>query len=200
MNMTLSPFLSRTLALLLLGAALAAGWALIAAPLLDAGRSYVERGERARELITRYNRVAGMREGLEKQLTELRRRGRSTRGYLTGASHSLAAAALQERIKTTVTRHGGTIRSSQALPPRDEQGLKRLPVRVQLTAGLAALQKILHAFETDNTYLFLDNVNIRTGRKRRVRRRAGQPAVVTTAGTALTVSFELYGYFQPGKS
>ncbi len=200
MNMTLSPLLGRTLALLLLVVVLAAGWALVAAPLLDAGRSYKERAERARELITRYNRVAAARAELEKRLAELRRRGRSSRGYLTGARHSLAAAALQERIKATVIRHGGTIRSSQALPPRDEQGRKRLPVRVQITARLAALQKIFHALETVPTYLFIDKVSIRTGRKRRVRRRAGRAAVVTTDTTALTVSFELYGYYQPGKS
>ena len=110
----------------------AARWSLIAEPVIEARGAHRQTIARSHELIARYDHVGIHRDRLEKQLAGLRKRGRSTAGYLTGANHSLTAAALQDRIKRIVTVNGGAIRSSQALPPKEDQGLNRLPVRVQL--------------------------------------------------------------------
>jgi general secretion pathway protein M len=205
--MTLSPFLSRSLALLLLLAVLAAGWTLVVEPVIKARSAQRQTIARSHDLIARYDRVGMHRDRLEKSLAGMRNRGRSTAGYLIGANHSLTAAALQDRIKRIVTVNGGAIRSSQALPPKDDQGLKRLPIRVQLSADIIALQKILHQFEVGEpggAYLFLNDVNIRSQRARHVRRtrRRGSKNVASnpTGNRALTVSFELYGYYRPEKS
>lgn len=204
MNMTLSPFLSRSLALLLLLAVLGGGWTLVVEPVIAARGAHQTAIARSHELIARYDRVGRHRDRLEKLLAGMRRRGRSTAGYLSGANHSLTAAALQDRIKRIVTGNGGTIRSSQALPPKDDQGRKRLPIRVQLSANVIALQKILHGFESGEAgspYLFLDDVNIRTQRARRARRRGGKKtAPIAASNRTLTVSVELYGYYRPGES
>ena len=204
MNMTLSPFLSRSLALLLLVSVFAAGWSLVAEPVIDARGAYRQTIARAHELIARYDRVGMHRARLEKRLAEMRSRGRSTTGYLSGVNHSLTTAALQDRIKRIVTVNGGAVRSLQALPPKEDQGLKRLPVRVQFNADIIALQKILHGFEAGElggASLFLNDVNIRTQRApRRSRRGSKKIEPGQTNNQELTVSIELYGYYGPEKS
>ncbi len=193
MNMTLSPAMSRILALALTVGLLGAVYSLAVEPVLDAHRGYAETIERSRELIRRYGRIGATRASLERQLAELRKRSRSTSGHIEAKSMTLAAAQLQNRVKSIVTRNGGAIRSLQTLPPRKERDLERISIRIQMTADLEQLQKILHAFETERTYLFLDDVNIRRKNTRRSRRRRKnkEPPV---DDRLLTVRMNLYGF------
>ena len=195
MNMALSPAISRTLALFLLAALFAALYAIAVDPVLTARGAYDDAINRSVELIGRYNRVGATRERLEAQVAKLLRSSRSTSGYLKGKSSTLAAADLQNRVKQIVTKSGGTIKSSQVLPPREEHDLQRIAIRVQMTADIEALQKTLYAFEVGATHLFLDDVNIRT---RRARRRRGK--VVADSGSELTVRLDLYGFIRAEKS
>ncbi len=191
MNMALSPAVSRTLALALALALVGAVYTLAVAPLLDAHRGYAETIERSRDLVRRYGRVGAMREPLERQLAELGKRAKSTSGYLEAKSATLAAAQLQNRVKRIVTRNGGTIRSLQTLPPRNERDLERVSIRIQMTARIGQLQKIFHAFENGPIYLFLDDVNVRVQRARRSRRRRKEEPVDPRL---LSVRLNLYGF------
>ena len=70
--MTLSPVVSRTLALALVMAPIGAIYSLAVEPVLDAHRGYAETIERSRELIERYGRIGATQKPLERQLAELR--------------------------------------------------------------------------------------------------------------------------------
>ncbi len=191
MNMTLSPVVSRILALALAIAPIGAVYSLAVEPVLDAHRGYAETIERSRGLVERFGRIGATRKPLERQLAELRKRAKSTSGYLEAKSATLAAAQLQNRVKRIVTRNGGSIRSLQTLPPQNERDLERVSIRIQMTARIEQLQKIFHAFETGRTYLFVDDVNVRVQRTRRARRRRKQPVVDERL---LSVRLNLYGF------
>lgn len=195
MNMSLSPVMSRSLALALAIALAGAIYSLAFVPVLDAWRGHAESIERSRDLIARYGRIAAHRETYDKQLAMLRERSRSSGGYIEDKSATLAAARLQNRIKRIVTGNGGTIRSLQSLPPQKERDLERISVRVQMTARIGQLQKIFHAFESGATFLFLDDVNVRVQRARRARRgrrKRNQPPPPDER--LLTVRLNIYGF------
>ncbi len=142
--MTLSPFLGRTLAVALLLAAIGGIWSFIVEPVTTNYGLSAESIVQSEALIGRYLRIAGTRAPLEKQLAALKRRGPSTGGYLEGASDTLAAAKLQNRVKGVVATSGGEIKSSQILPPRDDGNHRAINIRVQLSADIASLQAIFH--------------------------------------------------------
>ncbi|MCH9052780.1 MAG: type II secretion system protein M [Proteobacteria bacterium] len=185
--MTLSPFLGRTLAVVLLLAAIGGIWSLIVEPVMTKYRLSAESMVQSEALIERYLRIAKVRVPLEKQLVSLRRQGASRSGYLEGASDTLAAAKLQNRVKGVVATSGGEIKSSQILPPRDDGNHRAINIRVQLSADIAGLQAIFHALESENTLLFLDNVDVRRQRSRRRKSRSANDG-------RLTVRFDVSGY------
>lgn len=185
----ISPLLSRILALALLVAVLAGVYG-AAEPLLAEYQAYGTSIDQSRELLQRYQRIGNTRSPLQKQAEELRRRLRARGGYLPGASDSLAAAELQNRVKKIVRAAGGTIKSTQTLTPKDTRGLRQIDIRVQLSADIVALQKSVHALEADDTYLFLDNVDIRRQRSRRRRKSAA-------TAPPLVIRFDVHGYRRP---
>ncbi len=191
--MALSPAVSRILALALAIALVGAVYSFAVEPVLDAHRGYAETIERSRGLVERYGRIASTRQPLERQLAELRKRAKSTSGYLEAKSATLAAAQLQNRVKRIVTRNGGSIRSLQTLPAQNERDLERVSIRIQMTARIEQLQKIFHAFETGPTYLFLDDVNVRVQRSRRARRRRKDKETPADE-RLLSVRLNLYGF------
>jgi len=184
---TLSPFLGRTLAVVLLLAAIGGIWSLIVEPVMTKYRLSAESIVQSEALIERYLRIAKVRRPLEKQMISLKRLGPSTAGYLEGASDTLAAAKLQNRVKGVVATSGGEIKSSQILPPRDDGNHRAINIRVQLSADIASLQAIFYLLESENTFLFLDNVDVR---RQRTRRRRKKPA----DDGRLTVRFDVSGY------
>ena len=185
--MTLSPFLSRTLAVVLLLGAIGGIWSLLIEPVMTKYRLSAESMVQSRALIERYLRIAKVRAPLEKQMAALKRRGPSTGGYLEGASDTLAAAKLQNRVKGVVATSGGEIKSSQILPPRDDGSHRAINIRVQLSADIVSLQAIFHALESENTILFLDNIDVRRKRTRRRRNKSVDDG-------RLTVRFDVSGY------
>ncbi len=185
--MTLSPFLGRSLAVVLLLAAIGGIWSLIVEPVMTKYRLSAESMVQSEALIERYLRIAKERAPLEKQLKSLKRLGPSTGGYLDGASDTLAAAKLQNRVKGIVATSGGEIKSSQILPPRDDGNHRAINIRVQLSADIASLQTIFYLLESENTFLFLDNIDVRRQRARRRKNR-------TADDGRLTVRFDVSGY------
>lgn len=194
MNMSLSPVISRTLAVAILIALAGAVYAFAVEPVLDAHRGYAESIEQSRRLIAQFGIRAAARPELERQVAQLEKKSKSTSGYLEDESAALAAARLQNQVKRIVARNGGSIRSLQPLQPERERNLERVAIRVDLTARIEQLQKIFYAFETGQTQLFLDDVNIRVQRARRARRGRSRGRAPEVDEHLLTVRLNLYGF------
>jgi general secretion pathway protein M len=182
--------LSRTLAVVLLGIALLGAYRLVIAPLVTAYRDGQSRIEQAKELLQRYEALAEQRSLLADRLAEEQERAASAAGYLTGPSDALAAAELQDRVKSVVEGAGGELRSTQILPAEEleaDLGFRRTTLRVHFVVTIDGLEETLYELETGQPYLIIDEVTVR---QERARRRRNEPQ----AQPMLDVSLELFGY------
>jgi general secretion pathway protein M len=161
MSVTLSPPLSRLVAISLLLVALFLGYVALIAPPLEAWREARSAIADAQGALPR---MADAQESLtarRQMLADLQRRQRAAEGLLQGDSETLIAAQLQNRIKTLVGAAQGEVTSMQVLQTRNDGGFRKIAVRGQVLVGLPGLQKIFYELEAGVPYLFLDNVEIR---------------------------------------
>lgn len=182
----------RILAILLLVAVVLVLSRGVAVPVV---RAYLDNRDaiaQAEENIARYSRLSARIEALEQTMDELEASDRLGEYILSERSEPLAAAALQERVKSVVTASGGTLTSTQVLPAENEQGFRRVVVNVRMAGSIESLQRVLHALESDLPYLLADDVII-LARGARKRRRA------TESTDLLDVRFNLYGYMRDGE-
>jgi general secretion pathway protein M len=189
-----TPWISRAAALLLLVAVLGGAWIWVVEPLAAAYRQTDADLADGRDMLQRFDRLGDARAALEAQLKAIEERPASAAYYLAGATDALAAAALQERVTQLIDSSGASIVSIQTLPSSEEQGLRRVAIRLQMASELAPLVRILHGLETGVPVLFLDSIelqsyNVPYGDE-------NEPQVEPQ----LTVGFDLYGYLPPGGS
>ena len=145
----------------------------------------------AAELLDRYRRVAAARTGLQGRADALKSRQSEIGTYLGGETDALAGAELQELVNATVAKGGGGLRSVQILPVKADGGFRRIGVRVQMTATIAQVLRVLHGLEAGSTLLFVDNLEVSN---RRARRRRNQPVEMDPT---LLVRLDLFGYLIP---
>lgn len=191
MTRQLSPAISRTLAIAILLGLVAAVWFGVAAPVVGQMLTYRDTIAEAEEQLPRLRRLAASAPMLQAQLAQLKRDPRTRTRLLSGTNESLAGADLQRRVNQIALQNGAVIRSTQPLPAQDEQGFRRISIRIAMEGNTAALQKIFYALESSPTLLFIDNVQIRS-------RSAGRLLRNTNANIArddtLAVRFDLSGY------
>lgn len=182
----LSPPASRLVAVGLLLALIGAVYSFCIAPIWRAYAENKETISEQQELLRRYQRLAADAADLSERLTVLRSKPMSGEGYLQGDNETLVAARLQSRIRDVVQASGGRLTTTQVLAGIDDDGFRRIGVRVTMTADTAELQKVLFRLEGDRPYLFLDNVDV-SGEQSRGR---------DGRDSALTISFDAYGFMR----
>ena len=179
----------RAVALGLLAAVLAIVWLLGPPPYLDSLSAAQADVARAQNLVARYARLAAEKGALQAQVAALRAdRGRG-QGTFPGDNAQLVAANMQDRVKRLVESSSAVLRSTQVLPTRDESGFRQVSIRVTMETEIEGVQKIFHALESANPYLFLNNVDIRSRVIRSVRQS-------TDKAMSLNVTFDIYGYMR----
>ena len=194
--MALPGWLSRSAALALLAGLVAALYLLAVAPLVDAYRQTDAAIAEAGEMLARYSEIARNRPAFAAQLDELTARQAESGVYLSGETDALAAAALQDSVGATIEANGGKLRSIQILPVSDDGPFKRVSLRVQLTASLESLHRVLYSLEAGRPFVFLDNLDVKTRRarrSRRTRRNAQQTPPPPQPNSVLEVRFDLSG-------
>jgi general secretion pathway protein M len=185
--------LSRTLAVVFLGITLLGAYRLIFAPLVLAYRDGETRIEQSKQLLQRFEGLAQQRSLLADRLAEQEERAASAAGYLTGPSDALAAAQLQDRVKSVVEGAGGELRSTQILPAEQlegDLGFRRATLRVHFVVTIEGLEETLYELEARQPYLIIDDVTVRQERVRRRRRDDPEREPI------LDVSLELFGYLR----
>lgn len=160
----------RLLALTLLLIALATGYLLMAAPLLDL---YAERTavlENRRMLLPRLQATAAELPSLRARVEQLRTAAGTRKITLEGASDAIAAATLQSRIEELATSVGATIGSTESLPAEARSGYRRIGLRYVLSGPYETLVRLLAKLEAATPPLVIDNLHIHG-----VLRRPGTP-------------------------
>lgn len=184
----------RLLALVLFLVVLVLLVAAVAIPVLASNRHYDELIEGMHNQTQIYQRVARHSREYEKAYALLQRKQQSDRRYLRSNTESLATAELQRTVKQVISRNNGEILSAQVIRSTEEQGFKRITVRIRMKSTLEDLVKTFHTLETNKPYLFVDNVTIRS--RNVARRRVRENKLIEAAIAQLDVDFQLSGYMR----
>jgi hypothetical protein len=141
--------------------------------------------DQARQDLAVYRAELAARPRLEDELRTVSRQAVPANGLFSDDNASLAAAAMQGFVKSLVERHGGQVRSAQALTATAANGLDKIAVQFELSIPLASLKAATYDLETGTPYLFLDAVDIR-------------PELYAAAGAPanLHVTWTVHGYRQ----
>jgi general secretion pathway protein M len=181
----MAPNKSRALAVaLLIGALVFVGLAVVY-PLAGAYSAGTEEIEDLAFRIGRLRRVAQSADAWSARAEKTRAQTEEEGQFLEGATPALAAAELQARIKQLAEDAGGTLTSTQASAPREEEGFTRVGVRANMTGTVHTLREVLHAVESSRPYLLVSTLNISADRGRQA-----QPG-------QLRMDVEIYGYLKP---
>jgi len=156
----LTPPQARALAILVLVAAVALVLAILLAPVLMLHKHYDDAIETWTTRLSTYRRVAAQAPALRSALDAMRTKD-ARRFYLKNTAPNLAGAELQELVKSTIEQAGGRITTSQSPAPRDDGAFRQIVANVQFFATTPNLQRILHALETKEPLLVVDNITIR---------------------------------------
>lgn len=156
-------------------------------------RLYQANTERLLDRLHNLQRLAAARPELEKAIQSIRDDQRTAAYFLPSAPPALAAADLQQRVKSLVEGAGGNLLSVQALPVIEEGGVVRVAVGVTVQGDVGVLQKTLHGLESQVPLLFVDNLEV-TARQFRPRLPDGKIAPYTRV--QLNGQFEVSGYLR----
>jgi hypothetical protein len=137
-------------------------------------------------LLQKYDSLITERPELEKNLAYLiDRRKKLNSRLFTGATPTLAAAALQGIVKEAVTRAGGIITSEEVRKPENYQKFKEISVGVfAILPDVRKLAELLYALETRMPYLVVKMCEAQAKNKDNPREIVIKLRVAALAGSA----------------
>ncbi len=151
----------RLLALALLLVAAGFVWLLVIQPVADLFADQQDDITRSAQLLAAFKQRIAMRPVVEARLADLKKRETSATGLIAGASAELAAANVQNVVKTLVESQLGQVRSAQNLAPVTADGFQRIDVQYDVSLPMTRLKTIAYSIETSTPYLFLDGIDMR---------------------------------------
>jgi Tfp pilus assembly protein PilO len=97
-------------------------------------------------------------------------RSHATSGHhLKSDTEAVAAAELQRIVKSITAGNGTQILTTQILPATDEAEFVRVTLKVRVRGPYEGIVQSIYDIEASQTFLFLDNLSIRDGARRRIR-------------------------------
>ncbi len=151
----------RVLAVALLALVVIVVLALIAVPVVLLHRHYDEHIARMTRQLQTQSAFNALGPKVAQALESLKTRDAS-RLFLKGNTAALASAELQDQVKTIVESSGGRFISSTGMAHKDDGQYRTVAATFQINLGNANLRRLLHALETQEPYLFVDNLTIRS--------------------------------------
>lgn len=151
----------RQLAIGILAAAIITMFAITAGPVWLANASRQATLDDAYERLQRYQQIAARDAELLPQYEAQLQRQRQAGNHLRSETSAVAGAELQRIVKAVTASNRAQILSTQLLPVSEEQGFLRVALKVRLRGELPAILQSLYDVETNDVYMFLDNVSLR---------------------------------------
>jgi general secretion pathway protein M len=143
-------------------AGLVIAFALITAgPVWMANASRQAALDEAHERLQRYQQIAARDEELLPQYQALLQKQRTAGNHLRSETSAVAGAELQRLVKNITGSNKAQILSTQLLPVSEEQGFLRVALKVRLRGDLEAVLQSLYDIETEDIYMFVDEVALR---------------------------------------
>jgi hypothetical protein len=156
----LRPSQSRALAIALLFTAILLALVILLLPIVMLHNHYDNAIASLSDRLERYRRVAAQAPEYRKALDAMRERD-GRRFFLKNTAPNLAGAELQELVRGAIEGNGGRITTSQNSVVKDDGRFKQIGVNVQFFSTTPNLQRILHALETQQPYLVVENITLR---------------------------------------
>ncbi len=183
----------RLLALALALLMVALLYAVVAQGLIGRYRYYQNSLAQYQEQLARLERIAATQEALRQRIAAVQKDPGLATQYLAQSNPALAAAELQQRLKTAVDTAGGALQSTQALPPVDEGAVIKVTVSALFNGDTSSLQQVLYALESQIPLLFIEHLEV-SARITRPRLPSGRYANYTRI--QLSAQFEVSGYLR----
>jgi hypothetical protein len=113
--------------------------------------------------LEKYINLISEKPQLEKDLASLKNARKADNSKLIeGQTPSLAAAQLQDMVKTTITERGGTISSQRVENPKDLGKFKVINISLDaVIPDVRALSEIIYSIETRTPYLIVKELDTR---------------------------------------
>jgi len=164
MTLSLSPRLSRLLAVAILAGLVAGTVNLAVLPLIERWEAAEARIADAAGWRARLDAAVKRIPDLERSLKEAQVVAGQRNGVLHVETESLGNAEFQRMIQRVIAESGNQARSIQALTPRREHGALQLGMRVKASGEEPSLVKLLETVERHNPALAVRSLNISAGR------------------------------------
>lgn len=151
----------RQLAIGILAAAVIALFLITAGPVWLANASRQATLDDAYERLHRYQQIAARDSEMLPQYEAQLQRQRQAGNHLRSETSAVAGAELQRIVKSVTASNSAQILSTQLLPVSEEQGFLRVALKVRLRGELPAILQSLYDVETNDVFMFVDNVSLR---------------------------------------
>lgn len=135
--------------------------AAIAIPVILLHRHYDQNLSRMVRQLQTQSSFNAMRPQVTQALETLKTRD-ARKLFMKGATAALASAELQDMVKLVTETNGGRVLSVQGIAHKDDGPYRQVAATFQLNANNPNLRRILHVLETQEPYLFIDNLTVRS--------------------------------------
>lgn len=154
---------------------------------------YDQQAESRAKQLTKFRTLAAQQPNVEAELALVKQSAGKTQYYISADTSALGAAELQKLVKRIIDANNGKLISTQAMPIQDDGKTLRIVIRVRMSLKLDTLAEVLHGLEGGRPLLFIENLSIRS-QKRRGRRVRGK--TTTPLDYNLDVRYDLVGYMK----
>jgi len=139
----------------------------IAIPVWSVNAGYRESIGQMQERLGRLRQLASNDEQLRPRYEQIKAAQSTAGNYLKSSTEAVAAAELQGILKRLAGSNGAQVLSTQILAAREEEQFVRVALRARLRGTFTGIIDTFYAVETNDVFLFLDNVSLRDSTDRR---------------------------------
>lgn len=124
--------------------------------------------------LQRYINITSQKETLIPYYKKQINQNIDSQNFLPAMAPSLAAAKLQEQMKSLLEKNQGQLISTQPIPAQPEEIFTPIMIKVHIKSNTETLLKVLHNLESSRPLAFVENIQIqRVGRSGKKRNRLG---------------------------
>lgn len=150
-------------------AMLLAFYIIIIHPAISARFQFKQRYEELQFQFSKLGNAESKSHQLQMELDRLRAQETDKTGFLENKPDALAAADLQNHIKTLIESSEGNLVSTQVVSQKEVDVFPKVTVKVYLRGSIEALRNVLYQMDSNQPVLIIDNLLIqrRGGSNRR---------------------------------
>jgi len=112
------------------------------------------------ERLQRYQAAAAQKDELIPFYKQRLSKTNNQQYFLPSIATSLAAATLQEQVKSLLAKHQGQLVSTQPVPAQIEGNFTPVMIRVHMKSDINTLLNVLYQLESSKPLAFIDNLLI----------------------------------------